>query len=98
MFSATSGRSAGIRRAETAVQKFDDLPAAYRDNINAEPPFAAGPGGNARLNADEIADVVALLKTLPTAIVPPTLLPRSLIVPVCRTERERRRGAAAPRE
>lgn len=46
------------------VQKFDDLPPAYRDNINMEPPFGGSPGDLPKLSASEIDDVIAFLKTL----------------------------------
>lgn len=45
----------------------DDLPAAYRDNLEIGAPFGDEPGAPARLSEDEIADVVAFLKTLTDA-------------------------------
>jgi cytochrome c peroxidase len=46
------------------VVKYDDLPAPYKSNVNAEPPFGARPGAAPALNDAEIADVVAFLGTL----------------------------------
>jgi cytochrome c peroxidase len=46
------------------VQKFDDLPEAYRANVNMEPPFGGRPGDPPRLSASEIEDVIAFLHTL----------------------------------
>jgi cytochrome c peroxidase len=50
--------------ANGRVQKFDDLPAAYRDNINMEPPFGGRPGDPPKLSSNEIDDMIAFLKTL----------------------------------
>ena len=44
--------------------RYNDLPAEYWKNINTEPPFAPLPGNRPRLNAAEIDDVIAFLKTL----------------------------------
>ena len=46
------------------VRKFDDLPARYAGNINADPPFDRKPGQRPALSDKEIADIVAFLKTL----------------------------------
>jgi cytochrome c peroxidase len=46
------------------VDKFDDLPAAYRENVNMEPPFGGRPGGAPALSPREIDDVIAFLNTL----------------------------------
>ena len=53
------------------VDKFDDLPPAYRSNVNREPPFGAKAGGAPALDRAEIADIVAFLKTLDDAPVSP---------------------------
>ena len=45
------------------VHKFDDLPAAYRSNVNTEPPFGTR-GGRPALGETEIRDIVAFLRTL----------------------------------
>ena len=48
-----------------AVRKFDDLPAAYRANVNTgEAPYNRRPGEAPALSNAEIDDVVAFLKTL----------------------------------
>ena len=54
------------------VQKFDDLPARYRANINTEPPFGGKPGDKPALSAAEIDDIVAFLGTLTDGYVPPS--------------------------
>jgi cytochrome c peroxidase len=46
------------------VEPFDDLPEAYRGNVNREPPFGGMPGGAPALTEAEIDDVVAFLRTL----------------------------------
>jgi cytochrome c peroxidase len=52
------------RDTRCLVQKFDDLPARYRGNINRAPPFGGKPGDNPVLSPGEIDDVVAFLRTL----------------------------------
>jgi cytochrome c peroxidase len=52
------------RAADGTVRKFDDLPPAYRANVNVEPPFGRRAGETPPLSPDEIADIVAFLKTL----------------------------------
>lgn len=52
------------RRADGSVEKFDDLPAKYRENINMDPPFGGKPGDAPALTPDEIDDVVAFLGTM----------------------------------
>ncbi len=46
------------------VYDVDRLRTAYRAKINAEPPFQPLPDGKPRLNARDIDDLVAFLKTL----------------------------------
>jgi cytochrome c peroxidase len=46
------------------VQKFDDLPKKYWDNINTEPPFDRKKGDKPALDEAEIKDVVTFLNTL----------------------------------
>lgn len=47
------------------VDKFDDLPAAYRGNVNtAEVPYDRRPGDTPALSDAEVDDVIAFLKTL----------------------------------
>jgi len=43
---------------------FDDLPPAYRQNLNTDPPFGGKPGDRPALDAQEIDDIVAFLGTL----------------------------------
>ncbi len=50
--------------ADGTVRKFDDLPPAYRVNVNREPPFGRHPGEKPALSLAEIGDIVAFLKTL----------------------------------
>ncbi|MEI6026521.1 MAG: cytochrome c peroxidase [Betaproteobacteria bacterium] len=52
------------------VDKFNDLPAAYRGNVNQQPPFGLQPGQPPRLNAQEVQDLVAFLRTLTDGFVP----------------------------
>jgi cytochrome c peroxidase len=52
------------------VQKFDDLPEPYRENINREPPFGGRPGEQPLLTSAEIDDVVAFLNTLTDGYTP----------------------------
>jgi cytochrome c peroxidase len=48
------------RDAKGAVRKFDDLPEAFRANVNMEPPF----GGREPLSQLDIDDLLAFLSTL----------------------------------
>jgi len=50
--------------ADGTVEKYDDLPAAYHDNVNVDPPFDRKPGDKPALDAAEIDDVIAFLGTL----------------------------------
>ena len=52
------------RNADGVAEKYDDLPAAYRDNVNVDPPFDRKPGQTPALDAAEIDDVIAFLGTL----------------------------------
>ena len=52
------------RDAAGRVEKFDDLPQAYRANVNEEPPFGRHPGEMPALSPSEVADIVAFLRTL----------------------------------
>jgi cytochrome c peroxidase len=49
------------------IDAYDDLPAAYRKNVNVEPPFGGKVGDPPALSNAEIADVIAFLKTLTDA-------------------------------
>ncbi|HWK47669.1 MAG TPA: cytochrome c peroxidase [Stellaceae bacterium] len=55
------------RKVDGTVDKFDDLPPAYRENVNTDPPFDRHPGDEPALNAQEIDDVIAFLGTLTDA-------------------------------
>jgi cytochrome c peroxidase len=59
------------RRPNGKVDKFDDLPAKYHSNVNMEAPFGGKPGQAPALNRQEIADIIAFLKTLTDGYVPP---------------------------
>jgi cytochrome c peroxidase len=52
------------RGADGKPRKFDDLPAAYRSNVNTDPPFGAHPGDPSTLSDAEIKDIVVFLRTL----------------------------------
>ncbi|HTB56670.1 MAG TPA: cytochrome c peroxidase [Polyangia bacterium] len=54
-------------KAGGKVEPFDDLPVAYRKNVNTDPPFGGKPGAAPALNRQEIRDVIAFLKTLTDA-------------------------------
>ena len=53
------------RNADGHVAIYDDLPEKYRANLNRDPPFKdQKPGAKPALNAREIDDMIAFLKTL----------------------------------
>ena len=52
------------------VQKFDDLPAIYRDNVTAIAPFGGAAGAPPPLSPQDVDDIVAFLRTLSDGIVP----------------------------
>lgn len=52
------------RKADGTVDKFDDLPAPYRQNVNMEAPFGGKPGDRPAMTDAEIRDVIAFLETL----------------------------------
>jgi cytochrome c peroxidase len=54
-------------KAGRQVDAFDDLPPAYRENVNREPPFGGKPGLAPALGKREIRDIIAFLKTLTDA-------------------------------
>ncbi|HEV7822871.1 MAG TPA: cytochrome-c peroxidase, partial [Burkholderiales bacterium] len=60
------------RDSRGRVQQFDDLPPAYRANVNVEAPFGGQPGDSPALSEAEIRDVVAFLKTLTDGYQPAT--------------------------
>jgi len=59
------------RNADGTVDKYDDLPAVYHDNVNLDPPFDRKPGDKPALDAAEIDDVIAFLGTLNDGYTPP---------------------------
>jgi cytochrome c peroxidase len=59
------------RKADGSIDKFDDLPGLYKDNVNMDPPFGGKPGDAPALSAQEIDDVVAFLGTLTDGYRPP---------------------------
>lgn len=46
------------------IHKYDDLPGAYVDNVNVEPPFDRKLGDSPALSDQDIDDIVAFLQTL----------------------------------
>lgn len=52
------------RASDGSVLKFDDLPAAYRENLDVQPPFDRRTGDAAALSEQDIADIVTFLQTL----------------------------------
>jgi cytochrome c peroxidase len=52
------------------VDKFNDLPAAYRSNVNQQTPFGLQPGQAPRLSAQDVQDLAAFLRTLTDGFVP----------------------------
>jgi cytochrome c peroxidase len=51
-------------KADGSINQYDDLPEAYRANLNTDPPFGGKPGDKAALDDHEIDDIVAFLGTL----------------------------------
>jgi len=52
------------RAPDGAIEKFDDLPAAYRGNVDELPPFGRRAGEAPALSEADIRDIVAFLNTL----------------------------------
>ncbi|MEO7085870.1 MAG: cytochrome c peroxidase [Gemmatimonadaceae bacterium] len=52
------------RDAAGVVNKFDDLPAVYRANVNVDPPFDRHAGDEPAFSDAEAADIIAFLRTL----------------------------------
>jgi cytochrome c peroxidase len=52
------------RGASGPAMKFDDLPAKYRGNVDAAPPFGRHPGEPPGLSAADVRDIVAFLNAL----------------------------------
>lgn len=58
------------RSSAGGIDKFNDLPPQYRQNVNIEAPFGGKPGGRPMLTESEIRDIVAFLGTLSDGYVP----------------------------
>jgi cytochrome c peroxidase len=52
------------RTRDGTVQAYDDLPRELRANVNREPPFGGATGAKPALDAGQIRDLIAFLKTL----------------------------------
>ena len=52
------------RKAGGTIDIYNDLPEAYRANLNTDPPFGGKPGDKPALDDTEIDDIVAFLGTL----------------------------------
>ncbi len=52
------------RAPDGSVDKFNDLPPAYRGNVNRDPPFGGHSGDKPALSNHEIDDVLVFLRTL----------------------------------
>ena len=63
---------------------YDDLPARYWPNVSKEVPFAPTPAGEPRLDAREIDDIVAFLKTLTDGYVVPSKASTQAAAPATR--------------
>jgi cytochrome c peroxidase len=59
------------RDAHGGVSKFDDLPPAYRGNVNVDAPFDRRAGDTPALSDAESADIIAFLRTLTDADIAP---------------------------
>jgi cytochrome c peroxidase len=59
------------QKADGMMRKFDDLPAAYQENLDRQPPFDRHIGDKPALNDADVADIVAFLKTLTDNYSPP---------------------------
>lgn len=55
------------KNADGTIRKYDDVPQAYWDNLNQDPPFGRKPGDPPALTESEIDDIVAFLGTLTDA-------------------------------
>jgi cytochrome c peroxidase len=59
------------RAADGTVEKLNDLPVAYRANVDVtDPPFDRKPGDAPAMTAEEEQDVIAFLQTLTDGYVP----------------------------
>jgi cytochrome c peroxidase len=60
----TQPQSWYARAGDGSVLKFDDLPAAYRANLDVQPPFDRRGGEVAALSEQDIVDIVTFLRAL----------------------------------
>ncbi|OAF13354.1 cytochrome-c peroxidase [Bradyrhizobium centrolobii] len=64
-FRDTNPEKVSPRAADGTVQKYDDLPAKYRANVDvSDPPFDRHPGDTPAMTEQDEADIIAFLKTL----------------------------------
>lgn len=59
-------------RQNGVVDRYDDLPAAYKKNVEMGAPFKPLPGNKPRLTRQEITDLLAFLNTLADGYHPPS--------------------------
>jgi cytochrome c peroxidase len=59
------------RESDGGIRKFDDLPAQYRANLDAQVPFDRRAGEAAAMSEQEIVDIVTFLRTLTDGFKPP---------------------------
>jgi cytochrome c peroxidase len=60
------------RRADGSIDKFDDIPARYRTNVDVtDPPFDRKPRDAPAMSAADEADIIAFLQTLTDGYRPP---------------------------
>lgn len=52
------------------VQRFNDLPPAYRSNVTQQAPFGPPPRNGPRLNAQDVQDIASFLRTLSDGFTP----------------------------
>jgi cytochrome c peroxidase len=69
------------RAADGSVEKFDDLPAEYRGNVDTQPPFDRHAGEASALSDEDIGDIVVFLQALSDGFV---CAPRSRGGDICR--------------
>lgn len=87
------------RNPDGSVRKFDDLPEPYRANVNMEPPFGRKTGQAPALTRQEMADIIAFLKTLTDGYaVAGNRKPPSLVKSHSTTTTSTRRAGGSPAE
>ena len=65
------------RGAGGEPSKFNDLPAKYRGNVDADPPFGGRPGEPPRLSDADVRDIVAFLNALSDGYAPTAMQRRA---------------------